>query len=223
MAEPVPKTPSPPSRAKASQIQELSRSPGGLEGARASWDTGLGRRALLLQQMWAPGKAAVPEPPGPFHTRHKWLPAVAAGKCQGRKAWQGRDFRRGWAAPHLTRGHGIFDRTITIAELIKRIWKGFRVGSGIGQEGPRNPLWGLKAVAKLQQKPYVVHISTFCFSLAPFSRPAPSRAVGLQGSGTTSHLEKSQDHDAKSTKPVLCLLLPVPCLFAPSQGEQHQV
>lgn len=75
-----------------------------------------------------------------FHARHKWLPAAAGGKCQGRKAWQGWDFRRGWPAPHLTWGHGIFDRTITIAELIKRIWKGFRVGFGIGYEGPRNPL-----------------------------------------------------------------------------------
>lgn len=118
--------------------------------------------------------------PRVLHTRHKWLPAAAAGKCQGRKAWQAWDFRRGWSAPHLTWGHGIFDRTITITELIKCIWKGFCVAFGIGYEGPRNPLWGLKCVAKLQQKPYVVHISTFFFSLAPFSRPAVSAASGLR-------------------------------------------
>lgn len=74
-------------------------------------------------------------------------------------------------------------------------------------------------MAKLQQKPYVVHISTFCFSLAPFSRPAPSRASGHPGSGTTSHLEESQDNDANNPKPVFCLLLTVPCLFPPYKGS----
>lgn len=78
-------------------------------------------------------------------------------------------------------------------------------------------------MAKLQQKPYVVHISTSCFSLAPFSRPSPSRDSRHQGSGTTSHLKKSQDNDASNPKPIFCHLLTVPCLFSPSRGAQHQV
>lgn len=171
----------------------------------------------------SPRESSCAGAPGVFHTRHKWLPAAAGGKYQGRKAWQARDFRRGQAAPHLTWGHGIFDRTITIAELIKYIWKGFRVGFGIGYEGPRNPLWGLKSVAKLQQKPYVVPISTFCFPTAPFSRPAPSRDSRHQGSGTTSHLDRNPRIMMAIIPNLFSVICWLPCLFSPSQGAQHQV
>lgn len=179
---------------KPSKFSELPRNTGGLSTARASciWDQSPGKRARVVPALGADVSSRESSCAGrPYrycaqrtrHKRHKWLPALAGGKYHARETWQAWDLRRGGPAPHLTWGHGVFDGTITITELVKYIWKGFRAGFGIAYEGPRNLLWGLKSVAKLQQNPYVSHITTFFFSLFLLHfkgpRPAPWTKDGL--------------------------------------------
>lgn len=72
-----------------------------------------------------------------------------------------------------------FDGTITIAELIKWIWKGFRVGFGIGYEGPRNPLSEALNLWPNSSKNHMLFISApFAFPSLHFPKPRGTRAQG---------------------------------------------
>lgn len=83
------------------------------------------------------------------------------------------------AAPTWPGDRGFFDGTITIAELIKWIWKGFRVGFGIGYEGPKNPLSEALNLWPNSSKNHMLFISApFAFPLLHFPKPRGIRAQG---------------------------------------------